>query len=150
MTEKKTSPAQRRASEKWKEENKARSRYINQRSSARSFIRKQSTGADLNELTQIIQDRRQELKGEDIMKTIYYQIQQYITPDGTTKPNNKVIEATLVDHTAKTWTSSAIPVDEFDDADMIDADFIPSIDQTALRDDLEAKGYRKAKANFFK
>ncbi|EKS49728.1 hypothetical protein [Lacticaseibacillus rhamnosus] len=57
---------------------------------------------------------------------------------------------TTVNHNAKTWTSSAIPVDDFDDAEMITADFIPSTDPVALRDDLEAKGYHKAEAKFFK
>lgn len=155
MSDKKTPDSQRRASEKWKEKNRDRNRYINQRSAARSFIRLRATPDDLEELTQMALNKQVTSGGNSKMKTIYYQIQQYVDQNGRFKPNNKVIEATLVDANAKTWASSAIPAEEFDDSQMIDANFIPSVDQEAIRDELTAKGYSKinggeAQGKFFK
>ncbi|GEO78274.1 hypothetical protein FD29_GL000845 [Companilactobacillus mindensis DSM 14500] len=53
--------AQKRANEKWHKNHRDRANYIAMRSSARSFIRKKSTLDDLQELEDIINNRRKEL-----------------------------------------------------------------------------------------
>ena len=53
--------AQKRANEKWHKNHRDRANYIAMRSSARSFIRKKSTLDDLEELQNIIENRRREL-----------------------------------------------------------------------------------------
>ncbi|AKP03662.1 MULTISPECIES: hypothetical protein [Companilactobacillus] len=53
--------AQKRANEKWHRNHRERANYIAMRSSARSFIRKKSTLEDLEELQNIIENRRKEL-----------------------------------------------------------------------------------------
>jgi hypothetical protein len=50
------------ANKRWQEKNRERSRYLRNRSTARSFIRKQATNEDLEELKQLIQEREQSLK----------------------------------------------------------------------------------------
>lgn len=54
------SEAQKKANKKWDEKNKARKLYINKRSTARSFIKKLATSDDLDELQQLIDERRKE------------------------------------------------------------------------------------------
>ncbi|XOQ12620.1 MAG: DUF3847 domain-containing protein [Shouchella clausii] len=49
------------ANKKWQEQNRERARYLRNRSTARSFIRKQATNEDLDELEQLIAERRQQL-----------------------------------------------------------------------------------------
>ncbi|NLR31055.1 hypothetical protein [Levilactobacillus tujiorum] len=56
--------ARAKANKKWNDHHKERTRYLNARSSARSFIRKKATLDDLQELEQLIADRRTELKEE--------------------------------------------------------------------------------------
>lgn len=53
--------AQKRANEKWHKNHRERANYIAMRSSARSFIRKKSILEDLEELQNIIENRRKEL-----------------------------------------------------------------------------------------
>lgn len=53
--------AQKRDNEKWHRNHRERANYIAMRSSARSFIRKKSTLEDLEELQNIIENRRKEL-----------------------------------------------------------------------------------------
>ncbi|WP_390409470.1 hypothetical protein [Lacticaseibacillus jixiensis] len=55
------SRVQRRANDKWKAEHAERSRYINQRSQACSFIRHRATLNDLDELQQLIDEMREKL-----------------------------------------------------------------------------------------
>lgn len=55
MPRMKTSKAQRRASEKWKKKNEGKNRYINERSSTRSFIRNKATHEDLYKLKELIE-----------------------------------------------------------------------------------------------
>ncbi|CAK1224093.1 hypothetical protein R82291_FJPPFKPJ_00401 [Fructobacillus cardui] len=43
---------------KWRDKNKEYNRYLSYRSTSRSFIRKLATEDDLNELEQLIQERR--------------------------------------------------------------------------------------------
>ncbi|KNE19023.1 hypothetical protein [Virgibacillus pantothenticus] len=50
------------ANKRWQEKNRERSRYLRNRSTARSFIRKQATNEDIEELKQLIQEREQSLK----------------------------------------------------------------------------------------
>lgn len=50
-----TSKAQRLASERWKKKNVVKNRYINERSSARSFIRNKASLKDLGELKGLIE-----------------------------------------------------------------------------------------------
>ncbi len=52
---------QKEANERWNEKNKERRTYLSSRSSARSFIRKRATLEDLEELEQLIAERRKEL-----------------------------------------------------------------------------------------
>lgn len=61
MVENKTSEAQLRANKKWKEEHKQHNQYINLRSNAQSFIRNRATIDDLDELVQLIAERRDQL-----------------------------------------------------------------------------------------
>ncbi|MCM3549391.1 Uncharacterised protein [Niallia circulans] len=49
------------ANKKWQEQNRERARYLRNRSTTRSFIRKQATAEDLDELEQLIAERRQQL-----------------------------------------------------------------------------------------
>ncbi|WP_348769616.1 hypothetical protein [Streptococcus sp. NLN64] len=56
------SESQQKANQKWAENNKERRSYLSSRSSARSFIRNKATLEDLDELTQLIQERRNMLQ----------------------------------------------------------------------------------------
>lgn len=49
------------ANKKWQKQNRERARYLRNRSTARSFIRKQATNEDLDELEQLIDERRKQL-----------------------------------------------------------------------------------------
>ena len=53
--------AQEKATKKWNEQNRAHRNYLSKRSSARSFIRNHATGSDLNELEELIAERRDAL-----------------------------------------------------------------------------------------
>ncbi|MDR4934405.1 hypothetical protein RF371_11445 [Companilactobacillus paralimentarius] len=57
----KVSDAQRRASEKWDRKNKDRKQYINKRSTARNFIKKQATKEDVDEFKILLKNREKEL-----------------------------------------------------------------------------------------
>ena len=46
------------ANKKWQEKNRERARYLRNRSTARSFIRKQATEEDLQELEKLIEEKR--------------------------------------------------------------------------------------------
>ncbi|NBJ71362.1 MULTISPECIES: hypothetical protein [Clostridia] len=50
------------ANKRWQEKNREKARYLRNRSTARSFIRKQATMEDIAELKQLIQEREQALK----------------------------------------------------------------------------------------
>ena len=54
--------AQKRAKQKYREKNKERSNYINDRSKAKNFILKKATEEDLEELEELIKERK---KGEE-------------------------------------------------------------------------------------
>lgn len=56
------SESRKRANEKWAENNKERRSYLSSRSSARSFIRNKATLEDLDELDQLIKERRNMLQ----------------------------------------------------------------------------------------
>ena len=49
------------ANKKWQEKNREKARYLRNRSTSRSFIRNQSTLEDLEELEQLIAERRNNL-----------------------------------------------------------------------------------------
>lgn len=53
--------AQQKATKKWNEQNREHRNYLSKRSSARSFIRNHATGSDLNELEELIAERRDAL-----------------------------------------------------------------------------------------
>ena len=53
--------ARQRANKKWAENNREHRNYLSKRSSARSFIRNHATGSDLNELEELITERRNRL-----------------------------------------------------------------------------------------
>lgn len=53
--------AQEKATKKWNEQNREHRNYLSKRSSARSFIRNHATGSDLNELEELIAERRDAL-----------------------------------------------------------------------------------------
>lgn len=50
------------ANKKWQEKNREHARYLRNRSTSRSFIRKQATFEDIEELEQLIEQRKIELK----------------------------------------------------------------------------------------
>lgn len=56
MEEKKN--AQTEANKKWQEQNREKARYLRNRSTARSFIKKQATLEDIKELEELISERR--------------------------------------------------------------------------------------------
>lgn len=59
----KVTESQKRARDKWDDENKERKKYISHRARARSFIRDHATAEDLDELEALIQERREMLNG---------------------------------------------------------------------------------------
>lgn len=61
MSDKKISEARERANKKWNENNKEHMNYLRSRSSARSFIRNKATIEDLEELEQLIEERKKQL-----------------------------------------------------------------------------------------
>ena len=61
MAEKRISEARERANKKWNENNKEHMNYLRSRSSARSFIRNKATLEDLEELENLIEERRKQL-----------------------------------------------------------------------------------------
>lgn len=56
----KVSEAQKRASRKWELKNKSRRQYINRRSTARNFIKKEATKEDIDELKDLLKNRKKE------------------------------------------------------------------------------------------
>lgn len=50
--------AQTKATKKWNEQNREHRNYLSKRSSARSFIRNHASNSDLNELEELIAERR--------------------------------------------------------------------------------------------
>ena len=54
--------AQKRAKQKYREKNKERTNYINDKSKAKNFILKKATKEDLEELEKLIKERK---KGEE-------------------------------------------------------------------------------------
>lgn len=58
----KETKAQKRASDKWRKNNRTHANYLRYRSTARSFIRNHATLDDLDELETLIADKRQILK----------------------------------------------------------------------------------------
>lgn len=61
MTSKKTPESQLKASRKWQEKNKEQMSHVRNRSGAKSYIKKASL-AELDELEQLIAERRSDLK----------------------------------------------------------------------------------------
>lgn len=53
--------AQKKATEKWNRNNRDHRNYLSKRSTTRSFIRNLATGSDLNELEELIAERRDAL-----------------------------------------------------------------------------------------
>ena len=49
------------ANKRWQEQNREKARYLRNRSTARNFIKKQATLEDIEELEQLIEERRKEL-----------------------------------------------------------------------------------------
>jgi hypothetical protein len=64
MTNKKTSEAQVNASRRWEQRNPERAKYIRYRTGARNFLRNHATEEDLQEMEQLIKERREKLKEE--------------------------------------------------------------------------------------
>lgn len=56
----KVSEAQKRASRKWDHKNKSRRQYINRKSTARNFIKKEATKEDIDELKDLLKNRKKE------------------------------------------------------------------------------------------
>lgn len=54
--------AQKKANKKWREKNREHSNYLKNRSASRTFIRRRATQEDLEELTELIKNRKEELK----------------------------------------------------------------------------------------
>jgi len=57
----KETATQTEANKRWQEKNKDYSNYLKSRSTARSFIRNKATLEDLEELEQLIEDRKKQL-----------------------------------------------------------------------------------------
>ncbi|MCM0582042.1 hypothetical protein H9L19_06425 [Weissella diestrammenae] len=57
--------AQNEANKAWQEKNRERARYLRNRSTARSFAKKQATSEDLNELQNLINERRKQINTLD-------------------------------------------------------------------------------------
>ena len=57
--------AQTEANKKWQEKNKERAKYLSDRSRTRSFIRNKSTIEDLDELKELITNRKKELNKQN-------------------------------------------------------------------------------------
>lgn len=55
--------AQTEANKRWQEQNRERARYLRNRSTSRSFVKNQATKEDLEELEQLMAERRKELEG---------------------------------------------------------------------------------------
>ncbi|MEK3756711.1 hypothetical protein MHB73_20955 [Bacillus sp. FSL K6-6483] len=53
--------SQNERNKEWQEKNKEHARYLKGRSAARSFIRNRATAEDLDELEQLIAERRKQL-----------------------------------------------------------------------------------------
>ena len=49
------------ANKRWQEKNREKARYLRNRSTARSFIKKQATKEDIEELIELIELRKKEL-----------------------------------------------------------------------------------------
>lgn len=49
------------ANKRWQEKNKEHAKYLSNRSRARSFIRKQATLEDIEELRQLLSEREEQL-----------------------------------------------------------------------------------------
>lgn len=50
------------ANKRWQDKNKEHAKYLSNRSRSRSFIRKQATDEDLDELEQLINRRREDVE----------------------------------------------------------------------------------------
>ena len=57
-----TAKPQTEANKKWQEANRERTRYLRNRSTARNFVKKQATLEDIEELNQLIEERRKKLE----------------------------------------------------------------------------------------
>lgn len=64
MTDQKTSEAQKRATQAYREKNREKTRKQSAKSSAKSYINKYCDLNDLAELKQLIEAREKELQGE--------------------------------------------------------------------------------------
>lgn len=62
MTENKTSQAQIKATQKWREKNREKARYNSSKSSARSFIRNYATLEDIEELRLMLDEKEKGIK----------------------------------------------------------------------------------------
>lgn len=65
MQEKKTSKAQVSASRRWEQANPERTRYIRYRTGARCFLRNHATLEDLEEVEELVKERRENLLKEE-------------------------------------------------------------------------------------
>ncbi|MCI5643929.1 MAG: hypothetical protein MR285_07455 [Peptoniphilus sp.] len=61
----KNTNAQTEANKKWQENNREHARYLRNRSTARSFVKKQATEEDIKEIEEFIKIRREELRMND-------------------------------------------------------------------------------------
>lgn len=59
------SKSQTEANKKWQEKNKEHAKYLSNRSRTRSFIRSQATLEDLDELQELLDERKASIKAED-------------------------------------------------------------------------------------
>jgi len=62
MTKEKVTQAE--ANKRWEQKNKERSNYLKSRTAARSFIRNKATAEDLEELEQLITQRKKDLSAD--------------------------------------------------------------------------------------
>lgn len=58
------------ANKRWQENNREKARYLRNRSTTRSFIKKQATTEDIEEIKTLVKIRESELTKENIKDTI--------------------------------------------------------------------------------
>lgn len=63
MEDKKTSEAQKRATQNWRKRNPEKARYNGSKSSARTFVRKYASQEDMDELMEIFKNENKNYRG---------------------------------------------------------------------------------------
>ena len=65
------SEAQKKATRKWDNKNKARKQYLNRRSVTKNFILKEATTEDLEQIEKYIEQKRKKIKNPEQFNEVY-------------------------------------------------------------------------------